>query len=1020
MRKNKILSLIICFIFIMTSVVTFVSPSKVEAANPPLRRVISSENPMFLYNIYKGSQGPQNIEALWNALPTDLRPYFAIQIKPDSGLENTPSNINWINSMLDKAQELGIPTFIQAETMNTDSNIPYSYYSSLFDNYSVMTGMVFAELSASGITVLGITAAQIANIKEAIDTVSAKGGYFMWQDMGYEIEHLFTKAGADAGLYQKITQNKDNVILIDKHNGRSKRFVGPSAAMGFWTSDLVGNWGVNSEDWMWWEAGFSQLYSPAGANRSSNDWKAVFTFPDSQFGIDWMADMAGGATVFALECPYHGFTSMESDLLTPAMEKVLIPMMRKMVNGIIPSKQQVMDKIKVAHQVNSGNPNELQNDEFAVDLYGPEGTSSLSEWIPSTGRYAYLPIIPALAGATERSKFEGVTNTGNYDGLFPTHYDKNKRFNQDYPATGSGDSWFMNYGNNHFIFNPNENKNITTTFEFPLATNPLASLAGSMSPHTLSIVQEKTDGLSIHLSNYRIDSNADVWNNPNFNTSDIAGYVRNKYISNPSDNTLRQSVVVIKGATSSEPPITVTGDNGYTYTTSWNNELKELTITVNHNGPVDIEVQSALNGAGTTNRNIATFSKVTSSSRESDYNSDEKAIDGVASTRWNASANDKVGSWLEMNFDTNVTFNKVVLKEYLDRVTGYKLQYWNGISWSDILSDTTIGATKVNTFTPVTTNKLRVYFTATKTDSNGWGAEPSISEVEVFNTLAPTAVPKPGVNLALNKTATASSFYNSDPARAASKAFDGTSMSSWNAGKGTSGGQWLEVNLGQPTTFNKIITKSMLDRITGYKLQYWDGTKWNDILFGSKTYPQKCDTFAPVTAQRVRIYINSTKNDQVGWGADAEIEEFEIYYDQSIASVPANLALNKTATASSNWNNDATRPSWGIDANLSTSWNATKNTSTGQWFEVNLGQPTAFNRIDIYAYLDRINGYKLQYLNGSTWVDILTGTTIAPYKSSTFNTVTAQKVRVYVTSCKTDQNGWGIDPEIDELAIYMQ
>lgn len=685
--------------------------------------------------------------------------------------------------------------------------------------------------------------------------------------------------------------------------------------------------------------------------------------------------MAGGATVYSLECPYHGFTSMESDLLTPAFEKVLAPLIRKMINeNIIPSKQQVMEKIKVAHQINSGNPNELQNDELFVDLYGPLGTSSLSDWVPTTGRYAYLPILPALAGSTEKNKYEAITTTGGYGALFPSHYDKNKRFNQDYQAIGSGDSWFMNYGNNHFIVNPYENQNVTTTFEFPLVTNPLANLAGSISPHTLSIVQENVNGLKIHLSNYRIDSNADVWNNPNFNSNDIAGYVRNKYIANPTDDTLRQSVIILKGATGAEPPVSVTGDNGFNYTTQWDNNLKELTITVNHNGPVDIEVQSALNGSGTINRNLAAYAKVYASSRYDDKTYiDEKAIDGVASTRWNASTGNKSGAWLEFCFDTAITINKVVMKEFENRVTGYKLQYWDGISWSDILTGTTIGANKVDTFAPVAFTKVRVLFTATN------GYEPSIYEVELNNTAVPTAVPTAGTNLALSKTYTASSYYQNQAAYVPQKAFDNTSMTQWNAGAGTGAGQWLEVDFGTPTTFNKVITKAMLDRITGYKLQYLDGSSWKDITFGSRIYPQTVDTFAPVTAQKLRIYINSVKKDQVNWGSDPEIEEFQVYYDTGVTA-SQNLALNKTSTASTNYNNDTTRPAMGNDANQGTSWNAAKGTSAGQWYEVDFGQPTTFNRIDIYAYLDRITGYKLQYYDGAAWVDILTGTSITPYK----------------------------------------
>lgn len=273
-------------------------------------------------------------------------------------------------------------------------------------------------------------------------------------------------------------------------------------------------------------------------------------------------------------------------------------------------------------------------------------------------------------------------------------------------------------------------------------------------------------------------------------------------------------------------------------------------------------------------------------------------------------------------------------------------------------------------------------------------------------------------NLALNKTASASSKYDNTAAYDASKAFDGNPATSWNAAKNTAAGQWLEIDLGAPATFNKVVLKTELDRILNYKLQYHNGTEYVDILHSGQIYPLKEDIFAPVTAQKLRISILNTKTDQNGWGFDPRIAELEIYNDTNAVMPIENLAFYKTASASSNWDSNLARAVMAFDGSNDTTWNAERGTSVNEWLEVDFGKETTFNTISLNCTLDRITGYKLEYHNGSEWVNFFTGGKINPSKYMTFPAVTAQKVRIYTLATKVDQNDWGNDPSINEIAIY--
>ncbi|MFC5404374.1 DUF4038 domain-containing protein [Cohnella soli] len=105
-----------------------------------------------------------------------------------------------------------------------------------------------------------------------------------------------------------------------------------------------------------------------------------------------------------------------------------------------------------------------------------------------------------------------------------------------------------------------------------------------------------------------------------------------------------------------------------------------------------------------------------------------KAFDGNFATNWQACNGCWNGQWLEVNFGSNMTFDKVVLSEYGDRTTGYQIQYWNGSAWQTAYAGSTIGSSKTITFPKVTGSKARIYFLS------GTANAPIVYEFEIYNT----------------------------------------------------------------------------------------------------------------------------------------------------------------------------------------------------------------------------------------------------------------------------------------------
>jgi hypothetical protein len=96
-----------------------------------------------------------------------------------------------------------------------------------------------------------------------------------------------------------------------------------------------------------------------------------------------------------------------------------------------------------------------------------------------------------------------------------------------------------------------------------------------------------------------------------------------------------------------------------------------------------------------------------------------------------------------------------------------------------------------------------------------------------------------------------------DPGNAA----DGDAQSRWNAADGDKNPQWLEVDFGAAKTFGRTVVREAFDRTRAYRIQAWDGTQWKECVKGERLGAKKADTFAPVTASKVRLCIDAIAAD---------------------------------------------------------------------------------------------------------------------------------------------------------------
>jgi len=115
-------------------------------------------------------------------------------------------------------------------------------------------------------------------------------------------------------------------------------------------------------------------------------------------------------------------------------------------------------------------------------------------------------------------------------------------------------------------------------------------------------------------------------------------------------------------------------------------------------------------------------------------------------------------------------------------------------------------------------------------------------------------------DLAKGKPAIASSLWSEEyrPARAN----DGNSTTRWNAAEGKAAGEWLEIDLGRPRRFHRAVIRQFDDRITRYKLQYWDGQDWREAFAGGPMGAVLRASFPAVIGTKVRLLVQETRGGQ--------------------------------------------------------------------------------------------------------------------------------------------------------------
>ena len=253
-------------------------------------------------------------------------------------------------------------------------------------------------------------------------------------------------------------------------------------------------------------------------------------------------------------------------------------------------------------------------------------------------------------------------------------------------------------------------------------------------------------------------------------------------------------------------------------------------------------------------------------------------------------------------------------------------------------------------------------------------------------------------NLALNKPATASSVFGTNTA---ALAFDANPGSRWESAQGVDP-QWLQVDLG--ATYNLTSVKLVWEPAyaTAFQIQVSAAATgpWTNI-YTTTTGTGGTQTLTVSGSGRYVRMNGTARATQYGYS----LWEFEVYGTSGTAATstrtntiaptvtgPApsatrtptattvvtgcgtsNVALNKTATSSSN-ENAGTTPNLAVDGNAGTRWSSA--VSDPQWIQVDLGATQSICHVKLTWEAAYGTGYQIQTSNdAATWTSIYSTTT---------------------------------------------
>lgn len=568
-------------VFGMAIVWTLLVPNLLNAAT--MRREISAAQPVMMIHVdVWNSADPQKIIDL---VPEDVKPYVILNLSlsinhRDGKFLTSEYGYTIAKSWLRTAAENRVWATIQPSSggfthfpdypMGTD--LDTTIYGEFFRDYPNFLGINYAEQfwgfdQKSTDAMSPDWSDRVSHWTNLVPFANKYGGYVFVSFTGGFFGASINPIGMlkrNPKFAEMLEKYSESFVIEEKFTMAYGFHDIESVSMGMWLSGYAGHYGIRFDQCGWISNNGEEFPPSAGAipfmEHLMLTGETVIDGPE----LIWQQSihtMFNGTTS-------DGYTTRRWEFY-PQFVNVTLEGIRKVLDGTIRilERKEVIARSKVV-LINDVNNNDMVS-TYAAPLDYFDGLYKMdsdgqglkqTSWFKRTGRYPALPTVCRLMD-DEAKLFEYQLKRSEYTTRFPTIADKQKYFNDIFPEEYTGTIYAARSDNVWMTYNPFKT-GATAMGAIPFQYNTAERIEPTYSIYSMGIISEFKDRLNIYVTNY----------------------------DNKNNTGLMTDTYRIYGC-SARPSITYKERGNHMaseISDSWNDNV--YTLTVKHNGPVEIEV----------------------------------------------------------------------------------------------------------------------------------------------------------------------------------------------------------------------------------------------------------------------------------------------------------------------------------------------------------------------------------------------------------------------------------------------
>lgn len=564
----------------------------------PLRRPISPNQPVWFIHIDSWNYAdPQKIIDM---VPADIRPFIVFNIS--LSIYHDSTNGQWLQcqygyetakSWLRTCAENGVWAMIQQSSggFSHFGDFDRTVYEEFYRDYPNFIGFNYAEQFWGFDDIWSESWAQrVAHWTELMKLNQKYGGYLVVSWCGNQWDPNINPVAMmklNPAFAAICKQSPQYFILCEKYTQQSYQSDMESVCLGAYLSGFSGQYGIRYDSTGWSDVNGSNANFTLATGGAPTLEHAMLTGETVMDGPETIPTQASRELSPATTA--DGYTTRRWDFY-PQCYNVSMDNFRKILDGTVrvPSRQEVINRTKVVilNDTTSGSndgmyssPQTLFEGLYRMDIDGNYANNKY--FFKKTGRYPTIPTAYQLADSTASNLFTLKVNTSAYSSRWPTITAKTNEFNTMFPQEYAGDIYAGRHENGWVVYNPYKT-NITASGSIPFKYNTCSNVDLTLSQYTSGVIKEYSNSVTFYLNNY----------------------------DNVIYTGLKTDMIKIYGS-SVEPTYTWADRASHSasvLTKDWTSGV--WTLTVQHNGALDIAVNCAGTGAGRlTNFTAATITQ---------------------------------------------------------------------------------------------------------------------------------------------------------------------------------------------------------------------------------------------------------------------------------------------------------------------------------------------------------------------------------------------------------------------------